>query len=202
MTRLLPYILLVGVVQAYSDMSYDELVDEMHSLAALIPDFVRLYSANRAYDIKPAKGMCGHKYPECEQWVLVVTDFASYEKKDAGTEAGERYETTSYYSRRPEFFTSGALHGDERVGPAATLATLRLLALGAKCLSECLSMTDAEKRALSSKKVQSWMHLLLKKRIIYAIPATNAVGFAKKRGQRIELIPIATFLLIRSRKCA
>ena len=57
----------------------------------------------------------------CEVWVMRVTDEAS---SSAGAAA-----------ERPEVFVSGALHGDERIGPVTALETARLLVKAAACVA-------------------------------------------------------------------
>lgn len=169
----------------YKDMSYDELVDGLHALAAVAPEYVRVFSGNEAMRVVPAAGTCGTRHRACETWVVVVTHFASLppEQRGAGLVESEGaleiQSSAAFQASRAELFLSGALHGDERVGPAATLAAVRLLALGALCADDpmrCSLLTEGE--ALPSKRMGKWLRLLARRRVVYATPATNAVGFA------------------------
>ena len=190
----------LSAVSPYRDMSYDEMVDSVVSLAATVPEYVRVFSGNKAYGVLPASGSCGEKYVACEQWVVVLTDFATYELRDAGRESGEGLEdlesSSSSSSSRAEFFLSGALHGDERVGPLATLATLRMLAFGAAKETRGTFpdlATEGERKALSDPLRSRWMHSLVKNRVVYAMPATNAVGFAKRTRAENRMDPNRDF---------
>ena len=79
-------------------------------------------------------------------WVLELTD----------------HETLANDPDRPDVLISGALHGDERVGPTATLELARWL-----LLSE-----------------SAWADRLLRTRRLLLVPLTNAIGYA--RGTRSE----------------
>ena len=123
--------------------SYAQAVAEMHSLAAARPALARLWSTQRRYGL-PSVGSC-HGTP-CMNWVLELTD----------------HETLANDPDRPDVLISGALHGDERVGPTATLELARWL-----LLSE-----------------SAWADRLLRTRRLLLVPLTNAIGYA--RGTRSE----------------
>ena len=123
--------------------SYAQVVAEMYSLAAARPALARLWSTQERYGL-PSVGSC-HGTP-CMNWVLELTE----------------HESLANDPDRPDVLISGALHGDERVGPTATLELARWL-----LLSE-----------------SPWAHRLLRTRRILLVPLTNAVGYA--RGTRNE----------------
>ena len=123
--------------------SYAQAVAEMHSLAAARPALARLWSTQRRYGL-PSVGSC-HGTP-CMNWVLELT----------------AHETLANDPARPDVLISGALHGDARVGPTATLELARWL-----LLSE-----------------SAWADRLLRTRRLLLVPLTNAIGYA--RGTRSE----------------
>lgn len=145
----------------YADMTYDEMVEQVLGLARDAPEYARVFSGNAEFRVEPAKGSCGTVHASCETWIVVV---------------GTQHATNS-----PEVFLSGALHGDERVGPLATLATARLLALGSQCHDDetkCSLLTDDERASLTPERLR-WLNRLTQSRVVYAAPATNALGYSK-----------------------
>ena len=100
-------------------------------------------------------------------------------------------------SSRAEVFLSGALHGDERVGPLATLATIKLIARASACYADkhtaesCPHLTPGEKTSfgqgtLAAKRL-AWLAHLSRTRIVYALPATNPWGFANRKRTEVRV---------------
>ena len=118
----------------YADLTYDALRSEIIALAREQPRFVRLFTGREAYGdlANVIGGRCSAKHA-CEHFVLVLTEFASLPPHQAGAgrapDEGRREDAVEQRrptntSSRAEVFLSGALHGDERVGPLATLALI------------------------------------------------------------------------------
>ncbi|KAJ1460305.1 hypothetical protein M885DRAFT_510142 [Pelagophyceae sp. CCMP2097] len=185
------------------DMNYDEMSTALFALARDHPRYARVFSANEAYKIKPAAGGCGLRNRPCEQLVVVVSHFPSLPQNfaDAGTARHEAQEERATVGQResatrPHVFVSGALHGDERVGPLATLWGLEILVHAAACTdaghaaAECPFFSDAERRAVShggraaARSRVKWLARLVRRRVVYAMPMTNARGFSTN--QRTE----------------
>ena len=140
------------LARTYRYPSYAEATHAVHALNERYPQFIEIFSANHAYKL-PSAGHCQtapsgssswlpstedarprlrrralkSKSSEgpCQVWVLRLTDEASLINQ-AGVE-------------RPEVFLSGALHGDERIGPITTLETVRLLVRAASCVQRIAS---------------------------------------------------------------
>ena len=93
-------------------------------------------------------------------WVLELTD----------------HETLANDPDRPDVLISGALHGDERVGPTATLELARWL-----LLSE-----------------SAWADRLLRTRRLLLVPLTNAIGYARGTRSELGMTRTATFRTNRS----
>ncbi|KAH8078118.1 hypothetical protein JL720_9793 [Aureococcus anophagefferens] len=126
----------------YADVSYDRMYDDIQALAKAHPRFVRVFLASDAYRGQYGAGVagtCGSKHRSCEHVVVVVSDFGSLPaaaRRGHGRWRSGRGAPRSNASARAEVFLSGALHGDERVGPLSTFAFLRLLAVGASCAAD------------------------------------------------------------------
>jgi len=78
--------------------SYTAMVTELQRLVKQRPDLAKLWSTQERYGLQTA-GVC--EGTPCMNWVLEVTDHATL---------GEDPD-------RPDVLISGALHGDEQVGP-------------------------------------------------------------------------------------
>ena len=78
--------------------SYTATVTELQRLVKQRPDLAKLWSTQERYGLQTA-GVC--EGTPCMNWVLEVTDHATL---------GEDPD-------RPDVLISGALHGDEQVGP-------------------------------------------------------------------------------------
>jgi len=96
----------------------------------------------------PTFGTCGSASEPCRQYVAVVTNNGTLH-----LEGGER----------PEVFFSGAVHGNERVGPTATVEFARLL------VRNYLNGSNA------------WLRRLVDTRIVSIMPSANAYGYAHNR---------------------
>ena len=141
-------LLLASLAQAapYADLTYDAMRSEIIALAREQPRFVRLFTGREAYGdlANVVGGRCSAKHA-CEHFVLVLTEFSSLPAHQAGAgraaDEGRREDPVSERrptntSSRAEVFLSGALHGDERVGPLATLATMKLIARASACYAD------------------------------------------------------------------
>lgn len=135
----------------YAHRSYLEIMSYFRALESAHPDIVQTWTAQEIFpDMLPSKsketlGICQGE--PCKTMVVRI--------------ANKRTLTNT----TPEVFFSGALHGDERVGPA----TVTELA-GFLCKYYTLGMEDVRR--------------LVDTRSIWITPVTNAVGFAQS--QRLE----------------
>ena len=107
--------------------TYERMQEHLEQLHKKYPQFTSLTTAQKAYGL-PSPGECGRA--SCEQWILRVTDEATLAPKGARDE-------------RPEVFFSGALHGDERIGPTTTLEAVRLMTVLAACVDDSLAASLA-----------------------------------------------------------
>ena len=74
---------------------------------------------------------------------------------------------------RPEILISGALHGDERVGPSTALALARWL--------------------VERYDTDPWMHRLVNTRTVLIMPMTNAIGVEQNRRDELGIDPNRDF---------
>jgi len=152
---------------AFKYRSYAEMVKEMRELENKYPEFVKLHDAQTEFEIAHA-GECDEFAEDggsqmvskpCKQWFLVITNYATWTDE-------EEQSLESAVQNRPVVLLSGELHGDERVGPHASIEVAKLLA--------------AEKDRLP------WLKQLLDTRVLVIVPMTNAIGFAKSAREEIQ----------------
>lgn len=134
--------------------TYSQIVDSILALEAKYPQYVEVFTAQDRYGLPVRSELqCtrnGTSVP-CLHYVVKITDEASLPDP-----------------ARPEVFFSGALHGDERVGPQTVTALAELLASHA-------SRPDGN----------PWIKRLVQTRTIVIMPTTNAYGY--NRNTRAEL---------------
>jgi hypothetical protein len=141
---------LVAVASAattsYKYRTYSEIVDYILELETKYPQFTEVFTVQDKYGLPSRSELqCTRNGVKsaCQHYVIKITDEASL--PDPG---------------RPEVFFSGALHGDERVGPQSVVALAELL-------------LDHASRADGN----AWLKRLVQTRTIVIMPTTNAYGY-------------------------
>ena len=145
---------------AITDITYNTLIDSLQSLARQFPHLASAWTTQQRYGL-PSAGKCGNSIitpgRPCEVWVLEITHLASLERNP----------------QRPDVLISGALHGDERVGPLVTLETAKWL--------------------LGRYEHDAWARRLVHTRRLLLVPAANAVGFHQHRREELMRDPNRDF---------
>jgi len=121
------------LVNTYKYLTYDEMVQGMKDLETKYPNLVQLTNAQQEFGIADQQG-------GLKTWILRLTN----ESSGTGT--------------KPEAFTSGELHGDEKVGPIAVYGL-------ANWFCDNYAMNPFAKRMLDTRE-------------LYFVPMTNAWGWA------------------------
>lgn len=101
---------------------------------------------------------------------------------------------------RPEVFVSGALHGNERVGPIATVELLALMAKFSTWYAHPETFaeeTDGDTDGVSLNTMR-WVHELVNARSVFATPMTNAWGFAHDKREELTVDPNRDYNYMRS----
>jgi len=89
---------------------------------------------------------------------------------------------------RPQAFISGEIHGDERIGPSASLVTAEILVMASECVIEQKESTCSTLETtydINDKRTLRWLAVLATRRDTYVIPTTNCMGHMHR--QRAEL---------------
>jgi len=177
----------------YGYQNSEEILDAISNLAELFPDLVTLESAQDIYGMPVAGKESDCPYDPrrmrpntrgCKNWILTIEDKIVHPK---GSES---------YERLPEVFLSGAINGDERVGPTVIVELASLLLEAASCESLPQGDRPSLKRSiwedkltearycreqLSSRGIndsdRKWLARLVTTRRIVMIPTANALGY-------------------------
>lgn len=140
--------------------SYSEVLQRLRALAADYPDLVEIYSAQQRYGVPPASNSCTvDSKPDqpCEQWFVSITN------KTLG--AATRASGSPELRDRPQFFSSGNLHGNEWVGPVTMLE-----------LAEMLVRSATGRGA----PYNAWLARLVNTRVIVLLPVSNPYGYDRQ----------------------
>lgn len=143
----------------YADVSYAGVAAELHRLSLARPDLARLSTAQKLFGLGTAgecKGTDGKRGP-CVVHVLEVTNHSS-----AAARPG-----------RPQVLISGALHGDERIGPATALALSRWL--------------------VRRYDTDAWVRRLVDTRVVLIVPMANAIGVESNTREELGIDPNRDF---------
>jgi hypothetical protein len=106
---------------------------------------------------------------KCSPQVIRVTDMLS--------EPSDMY--------RPQLLISGEIHGDERVGPSASMELAALLVHSAECeISGLKEKCDLLDSAYLTRNDRKWLAFLATRRETIIVPTANCQGY--KQNKRME----------------
>jgi hypothetical protein len=140
------------LLEKHTYLTYDAIVTKLRDLARAYPDICSAYTAQDKYNL-PTAGKCGDK--PCKQWVFVVGNKAKH------------------VASTPELFFSGALHGNERVGPTAVVELVEFL------------VSHYGKNEFVTRMVDS--------RLVVAMPMPNAWGYYRSMREELSSDPNRDF---------
>lgn len=114
--------------QEYSILPSSKIFKRLKSMEEIYPNYVTLQSSQQLYGLQAAGGKDDCEFDHdvsftdgCKNYILTIEDHAAHPN---GSES---------WKRLPEVFLSGALHGNERVGPTAVVEVANLLLEAASC---------------------------------------------------------------------
>lgn len=126
----------------YRYKEYNEIVDRLFELAQQYPDLVKVNTAQKLYNLPHPGGYCNYdKKTPCEHYVVFLSN--------------HKIDKKNKYS----ILLSGEVHGDEIVGPTASLELINLFI---------------------ENKDHPWFKYLLDTRYMVIVPMTNPHGYKDK----------------------
>jgi uncharacterized protein YsxB (DUF464 family) len=165
-----------GTNTDFTQLTLDEIYSEMDNLASSYPKFVKVTSTQDEFGLpSTCRGTESTNRAGCTTRYLVIEDTLIFSNKKAALAL----------KQRPDVFLSGALHGDERVGPVAMIELAKILVLAASCESKQDSVSDCDNFYAKYTPTQAaWLARLVSTRRIVILPAPNAKGYDD--GVRVE----------------
>lgn len=184
-----------------------QIASELKSLAAQYPQFATLYTTQESFGLPAAGSSSDCSFDTslgCQNYYLTIIDSTAHPSNS---------ESAQYL---PDVFLSGALHGNERVGPTATLETAKLLLEAAYCESlpryskaPDLNTEDGSDWSLEVQEAlacrenlagigitdtqRKWLARLVTTRRIVISPMTNALGYDRNRREEGTIDPNRDF---------
>jgi len=164
----------------FRELTSEEIYAALINLSQLYPNFVTVSSSQAWFHLPTAGGPSDCPYEKgdegCKNWIITIEDKLAHPGGSAS------------FRRLPEVFISGALHGDERVGPTSAVETAKLLLMAVDCeakqfVTKASSDTSSSTciRKLGMMGIQSedrkWLARLVSTRRIVIVPTTNALGY-------------------------
>ena len=159
--RLLLFSLTVAVDQSrrgFSPITYDGIFEQLQEWKSTNSELIKVYTAREKYNLfLPDRIKCSQMYGNCEHHIVILTNHTSWDSDPS----------------RPHVFFSGALHGNERIGPTTLIELTRYL--------------------LSTHSSSEWISYLLNHRVIIMTPMSNALGYARSTRTEESLDPNRDF---------
>eukprot|EP00948_MAST-09A_sp_MAST-9A-sp1_P000994 g994.t1 len=156
-------------------LSYSEIVEKLQKHSQTYPDHVNIFNAQEAFGVK-SPGICGDENLPCRQYWIEVTNKKTLPKDGELLMSSLSQESSK--RTRPEVFVSGALHGNERIGPLAAVALADLLLDNkAKINLQKKKITNNSNASISPGNFNPWLYYLLNTRKLVIMPTANAYGW-------------------------
>lgn len=152
--------------------TYAEMAKYLLELNATFPDVVRVSVAQETYNLPyPEELQCivdekTNAMELCKQFIVHLTN----------------HSTLASDPERPQVFFSGAVHGNERVGPNAVVELVALFA-------HATSRYQTDDMMKPTVDTQRWLKELLNTRNVLLVPMTNAYGYSHNRREELTVDP-------------
>eukprot|EP00826_Nyctotherus_ovalis_P027952 TRINITY_DN2193_c0_g1_i13.p1 TRINITY_DN2193_c0_g1~~TRINITY_DN2193_c0_g1_i13.p1 ORF type:complete len:553 (+),score=107.15 TRINITY_DN2193_c0_g1_i13:157-1815(+) len=146
LAKLSPFLLLFSFAcsQSYEYLNFTQLSSRLISLQKEYPKLIQVETASERYNISSPD--CNGT--QCPIYIVTLSDLSSYSRS------------------RPEVFISGALHGDEVLGPNIVIYLLEYL--------------------LKNYNKDPWVTYLVNKRRLVAMPVPNSQGYFFGRREEVH----------------
>jgi Zinc carboxypeptidase len=196
------------IIRPYQLWTSEDIYERLHEWTEQFPRLVELTSAQEAYNL-PGAGTdadCPFEEdaPGCKTWILTI--------KDKSQPADEQRHSM------PQVLLSGALHGDEVVGPTTVMETANLLLEAARCeaLPQGHAWNGTDYIELTKEQIQreldaarecrvnlaqrgifplhrKWLARLVTTRTIIVVPTANALGYFRRTREEVDIDPNRDF---------
>jgi len=193
----------------YKILTSKQIFQQLKTLSQTYPNYATLESSQDAYGLQAAgsEGDCPFDHDKnftegCKNYILTIEDRLAHRKGSTS------------WQRLPEVFLSGALHGNERIGPTAVTEVASFLLEAASCEAKPHRQEPDEEEEksqwfleiqegracrkelykkgvdLSSRK---WLARLVTTRRIVIMPSANALGYFRNTREEDGIDPNRDF---------
>eukprot|EP00814_Leptocylindrus_danicus_P009642 CAMPEP_0116025154 /NCGR_PEP_ID=MMETSP0321-20121206/12850_1 /TAXON_ID=163516 /ORGANISM="Leptocylindrus danicus var. danicus, Strain B650" /LENGTH=752 /DNA_ID=CAMNT_0003497235 /DNA_START=194 /DNA_END=2452 /DNA_ORIENTATION=+ len=185
-------------IRPFEYLNSEAIKSELESLQETHPKFITLGTSQEWYDL-PTAGTANDcpfdsSVTGCKNYIMIIEDPSVPDP-----------------SVLAEVFLSGAVHGNERIGPTTVMETARLLVESAECealprsksdISEAEWEDDVRKAKDCRSKLQKqgifpwarrWMARLVSTRRIVVVPSANALGYYQNKRREGSIDPNRDF---------
>ena len=196
------------IIRPYQLWTSEDIYERLHEWTEQFPRLVELTSAQEAYNL-PGAGTdadCPFEEdaPGCKTWILTIKDKSQPPDVQRNS--------------MPQVLLSGALHGDEVVGPTTVMETANLLLEAARCeaLPQGHVWNGTDYVELTKEQIEQeldaarecranlahrgifplhrkWLARLVTTRTIIVVPAANALGYFRRTREEIDVDPNRDF---------
>lgn len=176
------------VEKDYYLWSSEEIRNKLVEWHSLYPEFVQVTTSQQAFDLPAAGNANDCPYDSgtgCYNYILTIQDYTMHPENSPSS------------NKLPEVLWSGCVHGNERVGPTATMEAASLLLQAASCESKpnLAKKKKSDAKAWESELAQArlcrlqlksqgisdrqrqWLARLVSTRRIVILPTANALGY-------------------------
>lgn len=202
------------IIRRFTYLNSESIYNTLETLANSYPNLATLENSQEKYGLHAAGNIDDCKFDHeldenmdagCLNWFLTIEDKLSHPEGSASSK------------HLPEVFLSGALHGNERIGPTTVVETAALLLDAANCEAyprgkaptkrsshlqwsqweEELESAKACRDELSAKGIspfyRKWLARLVTTRRIVILPAANSLGYFRDQREEGRVDPNRDF---------
>jgi len=155
----------------YTIYKYEQIYNMMMEWRDKYPDLIRVETSQEKYGLSRVGGSNDCWFDTsgigCANHFFTLQDFIRYPENSLG----DKY--------LPTVLLSGALHGNERIGPSAVMEASSLLLRATEC--EASNSNTCKEKLWNEEGINTaqrqWLARLVGSRRIIVVPAANALGF-------------------------
>jgi hypothetical protein len=186
------------VVVPYKYLNSQAISMLIQELPARYPNLVSVGTSQGLYGLSTAGNErdCPFDTSEqgCVNWIIHIYDRIKHNIS----------ETSQSYQELPTVLLSGALHGDERVGPTTVMEVAILLLEAAQCESYYYTSEtqpqkyhgcreELRKKGVQDDRTRRWLARLVTTRRIIIVPSANALGYYRNEREEDGIDPNRDF---------
>lgn len=184
------------VVAPYKYLNSQAISTLIRELPERYPNLVSVGTSQELYGLSTAGNErdCPFDTSEkgCVNWIIHIYDRIKHNISMS----------TQSYQELPTVLLSGALHGDERVGPTTVMEVAMLLLEAAQCESYYYYTSENQyegckeelrKKGVHDDRTRRWLARLVATRRIIVVPSANALGYYRNEREEDGIDPNRDF---------